>query len=190
MSDLRDRISTAAQELYLRDGIEGFSMRKVADLVGVSAPAIYRHYRNKEELLQEVVVEGLRVLERYLQPALEDGTPYGRLVQMTENYLQFAIEQPKYFDFAFLTPSKVGGMAEEISRSDWGTFRLAVEQVAACIEQGVFKKDDPLATAITVWAEVHGLVILYRTGRFGDDAESFRLIYRQSVRRMLRGLEV
>ena len=33
-------------------------MRKVANLVGVSAPAIYRHYQNKEELLKEIVIEG------------------------------------------------------------------------------------------------------------------------------------
>ena len=164
-------------------------MRKVANLVGVSAPAIYRHYQNKEELLKEIVIEGLQVLERYLQPALEADTPHERLVQMTENYLQFAIEQPKYFDFAFLTPSNVGGMAEELGRSDWATFRQAVQQISECIEQGVFKQDDPLATAITVWAEVHGLVILFRTGRFGEDADSFGLIYRQSVRRVLSGLE-
>ena len=60
--------------------------------------------------------------------------------------------------------------------------------VAACIEDGTFAREDPLSTAITVWAEVHGLVTLYRTGRFGPDATLFRQIYRQSVARMLTGL--
>jgi AcrR family transcriptional regulator len=179
----------AAQELYLRDGIEGFSMRKVADLVGVSAPAIYRHFKNKDELLNEIVIEGLKILEGYLRTALEAEDAYERLIQMTDNYLRFALEQPKYFDFAFLVPSPtLTTMADEIARPDWGTFRLAIEQVAECAEAGIFPADDPLETAVTIWAEVHGLVTLFRTGRFGQDAELFREVYRQSVDRMLRGL--
>jgi AcrR family transcriptional regulator len=189
MSSLRTRISAAAQELYLRDGIGGFSMRKVAEMVGVSAPAIYRHFKNKEELLNEIVIEGLKILEDYLRPALEAESPYERLVAMTDNYLSFALEQPRYFDFAFLVPNpSLNHVAEEIARPDWDTFRLAVEQVAACAEAGVFPGDDPLETAVTIWAEVHGLITLFRTGRFGQDAEVFRGIYRQSVDRMLRGL--
>lgn len=189
MSTLRKRISDAAQELYLREGIEGLSMRKVAEMVGVSAPAIYRHFRNKSELLNEIVVEALRVLEAYLQPGLEGSSPYDRLVRMCDNYLRFALEQPRYFDFAFLVPSPdTAGIPEEIEKRDFGTFKLALEQVAACMEQGLLKKDDPLETAIIVWAEVHGLVTLYRTGRFGDEPENFRTIYRQAVRRMLRGM--
>ena len=53
----------------------------------------------------------------------------------------------------------------------------------------MFPGDDPLETAVTIWAEVHGLITLFRTGRFGQDAEVFRGIYRQSVDRMLRGNE-
>ena len=189
MSTLRIKISAAAQELYLRDGIEGFSMRKVADIVGVSAPAIYRHFKNKDELLNEIVIEGLKILESYLRPALEAETAYERLVQMTDNYLNFALERPKYFDFAFLVPNpSMNPVADEIARPDWDTFRLAVEQIAECAEAGIFPPDNPLETAVTVWAEVHGLIILYRTGRFGQDAELFREVYRQSVDRMLRGL--
>ncbi len=189
MSSLRSKISAAAQELYLKDGIEGLSMRKVAERVGISAPAIYRHFRNKDELLNEIVVEGLKILESYLQPALETGTPYERLVRMSDSYLNFAIEQPKYFDFAFLVPSPlIRGVADEISRPDWGTFRLCVEQVAACMDEGVFARDDALETAVTIWGEVHGLVTLYRTGRFGQDPEAFRAVYRQCLDRVMRGL--
>jgi AcrR family transcriptional regulator len=190
MDSLRDRIAAAAQELYLQKGIEGFSMRKVAEKVGVSAPAIYRHFRNRDELLNEIVVEGLKILDEYLRPALEEETPYQRLVHMADRYLSFAIEQPKYFDFAFMIPSPgLGQLAEGIARPDWETFRLAVEQVAACTAEGVFPEGDPLETAITVWAEVHGLIALYRTGRFGTDPEAFRVVYRRSVDRTLRALE-
>ena len=164
-------------------------MRKVAELVGVSAPAIYRHFRNKDDLLNEIVIEGLRILEGYLRPALEAPDPYERLRRLTENYLNFALEQPQYFDFAFLIPSReIGRVDDEIGRPDWTTFRLAVEQVAECMKRGIFAEDDPLETSISIWAEVHGLVTLYRTGRFGSDPTSFKGIYRNSVDRVLKGL--
>lgn len=188
-SPLRERISAAAQELYLREGVEGVSMRKIAREVGVSAPAIYRYFRNKEELLNEIVVEGLKILERYLAPALDSGTPQERLKRLAERYLDFAVEQPRYFDFAFLVPSPlIVGVEDELNRPDWGTFRLCVDQVGACMEQGTFASDDPLETAITIWAEVHGLVTLFRTGRFGPDADRFREIYRRSLARLFRAL--
>ena len=188
-SSLRDRISAAAQELYLREGLEGVSMRKVAERVGVSAPAIYRHFKNKDELLVEIVSAGLRSFEEYLKPAFEAPTPYERLVRMTDCYLRFALEQPKFFDFAFLIPSPTDAeVAEEIARPDRGTFRLALEQVVACVEQGIFPREDPLETAVTIWAEVHGLITLYRTGRFGHEPAVFRAIYDRSVERMLRAL--
>ena len=95
MGSVRARIAAAAQELYLQEGIDGISMRKVADRVGISAPAIYRHFKNKEELLSEIVVEGLKILEQYLGPALESGTPYERLVRMADRYLDFALEHAR-----------------------------------------------------------------------------------------------
>jgi AcrR family transcriptional regulator len=185
---LREVISVAAQELYLSEGIEGVTMRKVARRVGVSAPALYRYFSNKDELLNEIVIEGLRILEEYLKPALAAETPYQRLVTLADNYLSFTLEQPRYFDFAFLVPSPfVRRFRDEVARPDWTTFRMAIDQVAACMEQGVFRREDPLETSITLWAEVHGLVILFRTGRFGPDGEEFRGIYRRAIRRVLRG---
>jgi len=189
LSSLQKKIAAAAQELYLRDGLEGLSMRKVAEMVGVSAPAIYRHFRNKNELLNEIVVQALRVLEDYLRPGLDADSPYERLINMAENYLQFALEQPRFFEIAFLIPSQdVEAIPEEIEKRNFGTFKLALAQVAACMDQGFLKKDDPLESAIIVWAAVHGLVTLYRTGRFGAEPEQFRMVYRLSVRRMLRDM--
>lgn len=189
MPSLRERIAAAARELVLSDGVEGLSMRKLAGRVGVSAPAIYRHFGDKEALLDEIVAEGLRILEGYLRPALGAATPYERLLQMTDGYLNFALEQPTYFDFAFMTASRdIDGLAHELAKPELETFRMAIEQVAACQRDGVFAPDDPIEVGIALWAGVHGLVTLYRTGRFGSDERRFRELYRRSVDRVLRGL--
>jgi len=190
MSSLKERIASAAQDLYLKDGLDGVSMRKVADVVGVSAPSIYRHFRNKDELLSEIVIAGLHILEGYLLPALEAETPLKRLNALIDRYLDFALEQPKYFDFAFLIPTPQSErIPEEMAKHNWATFQMAVEQVAQCMEQGEFRRDDPLSVALTIWAEVHGLVTLFRLSRFGQDENFFRQTFRSSVQRVLDGLK-
>jgi len=188
--DLRQKILDAAQELFVEAGVEGVSMRKVAEMAGVSAPAIYRHYENKDDLLQEIIQIGLRTLEAYLAPALEAPTPLERLDRLAERFLDFAIEQPRYFEFAFMIPSRsIADVQTELNERNWVTFNMALEQIGACMESGIFKKDDPLGAAITIWSGVYGLVALHRMHRFGPDDQLFRQIYRSSVERMLNGLK-
>ncbi len=164
-------------------------MRKVAEMAGISAPAIYRHFKNKDELLNEIITEGLKILEGYLRPALEAETPYERLSLLVDRFLDFALEQPRYFDFAFMIPSRsIDHLPNELAKRNWSTFQLAVEQVGQCMAEGIFRKDDPLETAIVLWAEAHGLITLYRMQRFGQQPELFRAIYRRSIDRLLGGL--
>ena len=189
MDDLRSKISLAAQDLFLQDGIGAVSMRKVAERVGVTAPAIYRYFRDKEELLNEIIASGLGILQEYLKPALSAATPFQRLQLLTEAYLSFAMEQPKYFDFAFLVPGRqISRLSDEIQRHEWSTFQMALEQVSLCMEEGVFGKEDPEKLAILLWSTVHGLVILYRTQRIGTSEQEFRAIYRGAIGRLLDAL--
>ena len=165
-------------------------MRKVADKVGVTAPAIYRHFRGKDELLDEIILSGLVILEEYLKPAFDAPTPFERLNGLIDRYLAFALEQPRYFEFAFLVPGRpIGRFSEEIAKHGWETFRFALEQVSLCIDQGVFRRDDPQEIAVLVWAEVHGLVTLFKMERLGPDPDRFRVTYQRAVKRLLEGLK-
>ncbi len=67
-------ILAAARDLYLTHGLTGFSMRKVADAVGISATAIYRHFDGREALILAVVDEGFRRFGTYLYRGLRGRT--------------------------------------------------------------------------------------------------------------------
>ncbi len=75
-----------------------------------------------------------------------------------------------------------------------GEIRLYVDGLACpfCtfgIEKSLKKVPGVVSVETTnVWAEVHGLVVLFRTGRFGQDADSFQETYCTSVNRILKGL--
>ena len=92
MSIQREQILNCACDLYLSDGIEGFSMRKLAKCVGCTAPALYRHYDGKEEVIRDVVKEAYRLFSQYLQRALEGRDPAERFLIAGRSYFDFAIE--------------------------------------------------------------------------------------------------
>jgi len=188
MNDLKSRISLTAQELFLSEGVEGVSMRKIAERVGVTATAIYRHFRDKEEILEEIINAGLGILSEYLAPALKAADPYQRLKGLIDAYLRFAMEQPRYFDLAFLVPGPTMHLSQELERHSRATFKVAVEQVSLCMDAGVFRKGDPIETAVYLWSTAHGLVMLHRMNRFGNDVEEFGRLYRITIERAIAGL--
>ena len=58
MHDTRQSILEAARDLYAKEGVHALSMRKLADQVGISATAIYRHFDDKEHLILAAVLPG------------------------------------------------------------------------------------------------------------------------------------
>jgi len=66
---------------------------------------------------------------------------------------------------------------------------VVADTAAEGIRAGVLRKDDAWDVAMTLWAHTHGLVALYRAGRFSYDEVKFRKFYIDSIRRLLDGLK-
>lgn len=191
MSDLqRDRILACACELYLKDGLDGFSMRKLARQVGVTAPALYRHYQNKEHVLADVVREAFREFTAYLYRALEGRTPWERLARAGEGYLEFALEHPRWYEILFIAPEQMGmeSLPDDLEAQGCAVHQFWVDRVRECMDAGLLRQGDPLQASLTMWAHSHGLVTLFNHGAFRVDADTFRAQFRSSGARMLMGL--
>src|SRR6516162_3614916 len=80
---LRQTILTAAGELFLEQGYERFSLRKVAERVGYSPTTIYLYFRDKDDLLFTVVEEGFVQFGRQLVAAAESqADPWERIIAL------------------------------------------------------------------------------------------------------------
>lgn len=191
MSDLRERILECALDLYLEHGLKGLSMRHVGDALGVSATAIYRHYRNKEDLVHNVIGEAIKLFGSYLFSALSAKTPEERYLKSCQAYLDFALEKSKYYDVIFLAPSSLGETdpPEELQSQIQATFQFLVDRVQECMESGFFRKDDDAhSVAMTIWSHAHGLVSIYLAKKSPLDERGVRELFWESHDRLLRGL--
>ena len=190
MSDLRGRILECALDLYLEQGLKGLSMRHVGETLGVSATAIYRHYRNKEDLLHNVIGEAVNVFGSYLFTSLSGRTAEERFMRCGEAYLDFALQKSKYYEVIFMAPSQLGGegFPEDLRERSLATFQFLVDRVQESMEAGYLRKDDATAVSLTIWAHTHGLVSIYLAKKWQIDESGFRSLYRESKGRLLGGL--
>lgn len=190
MSDQRDKILGCACDLYLEQGLEGFSMRKLAKEVGVTAPALYRHYQNREDVLTDVVREAFREFLSRFSRALEGRTAQERFLLTGEAYLDFALQHPRWYQLLFITPEHVGmeALPDDIEAMGCAVHQFWIDRVRECMEEAILEPDDPVEASMTMWAHLHGLVSLYHHGHFRMDERTFRLQVRRSARVLMRGV--
>src|SRR5687768_2852915 len=101
--DTRQHILSEARELFLKKGLSGVSMRAVADGVGVSATALYRHFNDKDALLASLLGEAFGTFGSYLGRCLGGSTPLERFRICGRGYVEFALDHPRDYELMFLT---------------------------------------------------------------------------------------
>jgi AcrR family transcriptional regulator len=185
------RIVDEARDLYVEAGMSGFSMRKLADRVGVTATALYRHFDSKEEVLLAVVDAGYDLLSQYLMRAIEATTPRQRLERSGESYARFAVENPAFYRIMFMASSEDFGFAklQERSATHLRSFQMLADRVRECQESGDIRKGDARELARMIWAFSHGLASLFLAGRMPDlNRDSFVRYFVKARMEIVKGL--
>ena len=160
--NLKEALIEAARRFIAERGVGGFTLVDAARLVGVTPAALYRHFRGREALLEEVAGRGFTDLAERLARALTSrGTPLERFTRMGEAYLAFAEEEPGYYAAIFEARGvNLGPQAPERP----SPFDLLVEALQSTFPDG-FGGIDPRFIALEVWALSHGLATLSAAGQ-------------------------
>jgi AcrR family transcriptional regulator len=160
--ELRQAILAAAGELFLEQGYEHFSLRKVAERIGYSPTTIYLYFRDKDDLLFTVVNEGfLRFGQQLAAAAQRHEDPWERLIALGRAYVTFGLEHPVYYQLMFmqrtdfLTHTPSGESEPRIA-----SFQLLRQAVQQAIDAGVLRPGDAESYSDVLWALVHGMVSL------------------------------
>ena len=161
--DIKSRIVGAARALYFERGPDAVTMRAVAERVGVTATALYRHFADKDALLREVVGEGSRLLGSHLFRALEAATPLERLRATAMAYLDFALAQPQAYR-ALFEPAADPDDVSPVQRQRGAVSRFVRDRVREAMDAGVIAEGDPDGAAMTLWSLLHGLASLHQAG--------------------------
>jgi AcrR family transcriptional regulator len=184
-----EAIAAAARAIFEAEGANGVSMRRVANAVGITPMAIYRHYPNREALLHRVADGAFKELLNYWKPSHGELPPDARALELLDGYVDFALAHPRVFDYVFsdLRPD-ARKFPEDFRAGLSPTANLLVQSLAEGMQSGLFRKDDVWEATLALWALSHGLICLYRGGRFSLSEAEFRALHRISLRRLFDGL--
>jgi len=154
----RAAIVDATREMLRSIDLDDLSLRKLASTLGVTAPALYAHVEDKEDLLQAVAETGFTDLVARFD-LVDDPDPLERLRAYGHAYVDQALTDPEVFRVMFLyRPGalEVPGVDNELPAAT-EAFARPGEALAAAMASGQIHPDrDPILTAITLWTASHG----------------------------------
>jgi len=183
------KIVLAGRRLLDGEGSDAISMRRVAKAVGITPMAIYRHYSDRNELLNALADEGFEELAGLLVRAPSSGSVEERLMRLGEIYLQHALENPRLFELMFLKPRPgARRYPEDFEIGQSPTANVVAEVVREGMDDNSFRRDKVWEIVFEIGALSHGLIMLFLGGRIRMSASSFRAYYRRSFRRYIRGI--
>jgi len=162
----RAEILRAAEGIFVAEGYEGATIRKIADEVGVSSTCLYTHFRDKDEILLEICTAALEeLLELNSQIAALPVDAVERTRLMLRAYIEFALRNPNAYRLVFCAPSLAtrgqrAVTAKEIGDQCGERFLAVVTEIA---REGRLKTGDPSTVHQALWGACHGLVSLMIT---------------------------
>jgi AcrR family transcriptional regulator len=189
--DLHRALLEAGIALARAGGPDAVVLREATRQAGVVPNAAYRHFANRQDLLEAVRSAALSELAKAMEDELakvrgkrEAEIAKGTLRAVGIGYLSFALNETGLFRTAFATPEDVGlgSNPERAGRSGLNPFELLGSALNKMVEAGVLPPERRPGAEFLAWSAVHGLALLVidgplrRVPRPQVDALSERLI--------------
>lgn len=165
--DLREALIAATRELLVEHGPDGFTLADACRRAGVTTAAPYKHFRDKQEILEEIVQRGFDELSASNAKAVAEGgagTIQG-ITAMGVSYLNFAVAQPAVFRLMFGHKSEIRKV-KQVDETGKECLKHVIEQVAAYSRKHGHTADAE-KIAIRLWTFVHGASSLELDGDYG-----------------------
>lgn len=171
--ETRTRIVDAARELFVLEGYEAVTMRKIADRIEYSPTAIYFHFKDKEALLNELCQIDFLALAQQLTTIPPELDPIEKLRAVGHGYIRFGLDYPNHYRLMFMTPHPPVNHDEELvehGNPESDAYAFLHQILAEAIAGGRIRPElcDVDLLSQTMWGGVHGVISL-QIAKCNDD---------------------
>lgn len=169
--DLHQQAHDQALAVLRLEGDGAISLRAIAKQIGVSAPALYRHYADRESLLAELAISGFAALRQQLL-SVDQHAPRAALIGIGLAYVAFAQSEPNLYRLMFGGRVLPKGAHPRLDQAGLGAFNVLQDTIARGQRAGYLKPAPLALMTATAWSLVHGLSQLTIDGHLPNaDAE-------------------
>ncbi|GLR86685.1 TetR/AcrR family transcriptional regulator [Bradyrhizobium iriomotense] len=158
--DLRDALIKAALREAEQGGAEAISIKALAKELGVSQPAPYRHFADREALLAAVTAEAFRQFTAVLREAMAKPSKQSKLSRLAQATLDFGLRRNGIYRLMFASRTfSCADAGSELHVATNETFALVIEALEAPAVGYLRERH-----ALKIWAALHGVVMLAEQG--------------------------
>jgi len=166
-TEMMERIMDVARDLFVRDGYEALTLRRIALAIEYSPGTIYQYFKDKQALITAIIREDLWDLRENLLECVSLEDPRERLAEMARRYAIWGITHPNHYRLMFVPPPAWADQEDKLRRDEAPPLKqealfVLYTAVKEGIQRGLFKEKytDPSLVAATLWAGIHGAVLL------------------------------
>jgi AcrR family transcriptional regulator len=183
-------ILTAARDLFVAEGYQSVSIRKIAERIEYSPAAIYSYFPSKDDIFLALAAEGFHRLDAKVHAAMTTGDPLENVRSCWWAFFEFSQEQPAYFELMFVDRS-----VPRITQQ-WEGFEFlqqmltnAVGAIQTAIDAGAFPKTlNPNAAMHMLWAALIGPAVIGIRHRLAS-GEDYDALGRDVLNATIAGLQ-
>ena len=163
--ELRSRIVEAAGHLFVEEGFENVSIRKIAEKIEYAPSTIYLYFRDKTELLQTICGDTFEQLNTRLRGLFDDDRdPLDQIRAGARAYIEFGIAHPNHYLVTFCLPAKQDPEHREkmagVKLAGLQVYDLLRQCVRRGMESGRLTSGDLDTTSQNIWMFMHGTTSL------------------------------
>ena len=159
MSTTKSKILKAASELFIEGGIAALSVRAISKRAGLSTIGIYSHFKGKQGILDELYIEGFRLVMDAMRSDSLLTKPKESILEGVKGYLKVATEYEAHYRLIFGESDSSYTPSEEAKAAAEAAFERLV-LVASVLLPKDASRGKKQKTAFAIWALVHGFVSL------------------------------
>ena len=165
LENLKQQVLDIAEEIFVTEGAQHVTMRRIAASVGYAQTVLYRLFENKNDLMDHLIARGYEGVRARYDDVLkrENLNPLETLTGVLDEYVEYALEHPNHYQMWFETGnlrSEKKRLVLSHGRLEFVVFQTWIDCIESCSKAGLFKGQDSLEVFQILWARVHGLISL------------------------------
>ncbi len=178
--DLKTQLIREGLRLLDAEGYQGFTLRKVAKLCGVSQTAPYRHFKNKDDLIAAITGQALRAFGEQLDSAVQKhpDDPKEQLREMGVAYVHFFVNNPEYLRLLFLSDISLRAHLTSMPdvREHYDSFQFLQTVTADYVNATPNTPFTQNELMVYSWGLVHGISTLIATGELPNNESILKAV--------------
>jgi AcrR family transcriptional regulator len=162
---LREQVLDKAEDIFVREGINRVTMRRISASIDYAPTVLYRLFTNKADLVDHLIARGYDGVRSKYEAVLSQKNmdSISLLKGILETYVDYALSHPNHYRMWFDTSSVVFGNQElrmTHGRLEYVVFKTWLDCIEACQADGLFSKLDLMDIFQILWSRIHGLISL------------------------------